>query len=179
MAKYGMLENIKAHSMVVERVAFFLARSLRQRGLRLVLEKVSAGALLHDIAKTECLRTKEDHAKRGKEICLDHHFDEIADIVAEHIVLADFDSSLEVQEKEIVYYADKRVNHDTVVPLERRLEYLLDHYGRKEKPLCDLIRKNFRLCREVERKIFSNLPFHPEDIPLLIGRRAVREETGP
>jgi uncharacterized protein len=167
MEQYGMLENIKAHSMVVEKVASLLARGLRQAGQAVVLEKVSAGALLHDIAKTECLRTKEDHAKKGKEICLNHQLYEIADIVAEHIVLADFDSNHRVREKEIVYYADKRVNHDAVVSLDERLEYLLDHYGRNEKPLCDLIRKNFRVCKKVERKIFSLLSFHPEDIPFI------------
>jgi uncharacterized protein len=177
MEQYGMLENIKAHSIVVEKVASLLARGLRQAGQGVVLEKVSAGALLHDIAKTECLRTKEDHANKGKEICLGHQLYEIADVVAEHIVLSDFDSKNRVREKEIVYYADKRVNHDAVVSLDERLEYLLDRYGRKEKPLCDLIRKNFGVCKEVEKKIFSMLSFHPEDVALLIGRRTVMDET--
>jgi putative nucleotidyltransferase with HDIG domain len=179
MEEYDMPENIRAHSLVVEEVASLLARSLREAGQGVALEKVSAGALLHDIAKTECLRTKEDHARKGKKICLDHQLHEIADIVAEHIVLADFDSNHRVLEKEIVYYADKRVKHDEVVSLEERLEYLLDHYGRNEKPLCDLIRKNFNVCKEVERKIFSLLSFHPEDIALLIGRQAETDETSP
>ena len=174
MTEYGMLDNIKAHSIIVEKVASLLARGLRQAGQKVALEKVSAGALLHDIAKTECLRTKEDHAKRGKQICLDHQLDEIADIVAEHIVLLDFDSNHGVREKEIVYYADKRVNHDAVVSLDDRLEYLLDHYGRNENSLCDLIRKNFSLCRDVERKLFSLLSFRPEDIAFMIGRCTVK-----
>jgi uncharacterized protein len=168
MEHYGMLENIRAHSMVVEKVASLLARGLRRAGQTVVLEKVSAGALLHDIAKTECLRTKEDHAKKGKEICLDHRFYEIADLVGEHIVLADFDFRDPVREKEIVYYADKRVNHDAVVSLDERLAYLLGHYGRNEKALCERIRKNFRVCKALERKLFSLLSFHPEDIALLI-----------
>jgi uncharacterized protein len=176
MAKYGMLENIKAHSIVVEKVASLLARGLRQAGQSVVLEKVSAGALMHDIAKTESLHTKEDHAKKGGEICLDHQLYEIADIVAEHIVLADFDPDHTVREKEIVYYADKRVNHDAIVSLDQRLEYLLDHYGRNEKPLCDLIQKNFSLCREVERKIFSVLPFRPDEVAFLIGPKTAKGE---
>lgn len=172
MEKYGMLENIKAHSLVVEKVATLIARGLRQEGQSVMLEKVAAGALMHDIAKTECLRSKEDHAKRGKRICLDHDLYEIADIVAEHIVLRDFDSNHRVREKEIVYYADKRVNHDAVVSLDERLEYLLAHYGKNEEALCDSIQKNFSLCREVERKIFSFLPFGPDDLASLIGRQA-------
>jgi uncharacterized protein len=168
MKKHGMLENIKAHSVVVEKVASLLAQSLRQAGEDLVLEMVTAGALMHDIAKTECLRTKKDHAKKGREICLGHRFHEIADIVAEHIVLAEFDSDHAVREAEIVFYADKRVNHDVVVSLEERLEYLLDHYGRDTEPLKERIRKNFKLCKAVEKKIFSRLSFQPEEVALLI-----------
>jgi uncharacterized protein len=179
MEHYGMLENIKAHSVAVEKVASLLARGLRQAGQSVALEKVSAGALMHDIAKTECLHTKEDHAKKGEKICMDHHLYEIADIVAEHIVLADFASDHAVREKEIVYYADKRVNHDAIVSLDERLEYLLDHYGRNEKSRCDLIQKNFSLCRDVERKIFSMLPFRPDDVAFLIGPKAVKGEPSP
>jgi uncharacterized protein len=171
MEEYGMLENIKAHSMVVEKVASLLARSLRQAGEDLVLEMVTAGALMHDIAKTQCLGTREDHAKKGKEICLEHQFYEIADIVAEHIVLAEFDSNHAVREKEIVYYADKRVNHDVVVSLDERLEGLLDRYGRNKEPLKETIRNNFNLCRAVENKIFSSLPFRPGELALLINSR--------
>jgi len=168
MKQYGMLENIKAHSIVVEKVASLLAQSLRKAGEDLGLERVTAGALMHDIAKTECLRTKEDHAKKGKEICLDHRFYEIADIVAEHVVLTKFDSNHAVREVEIVYYADKRVNHDVVVSLEERLEYLLDHYGRDKELIRERIRENFALCKAVEMKIFSRLSFQPEEVARFI-----------
>jgi uncharacterized protein len=172
MEKYGMLDNIRAHSIVVEQVASLIARCLRQAGEDIVLERVTAGALMHDIAKTMCLRTKEDHAIKGKEICVDHRFFEIADIVAEHIVLADYDPHHGIREKEIIYYADKRVNHDVVVSVEERLEYLLDHYGRNKESLCKLIRKNFSLCKEVEKKIFSRLTFHPEEVGVMIAQQA-------
>jgi uncharacterized protein len=171
MEKYVMLDNIRAHSVVVEQVASLIARCLRQVGENLVLEKVTAGALMHDIAKTLCLRTGENHAVKGREICVDHRCFEIADIVAEHIVLAEYDPHDGVQEKEIVYYADKRVNHDVVVSLEQRLEYLLDHYGKNQDSLQNLIRENFSLCKEVEKKIFSRLTFRPEDVAVLIGQQ--------
>ncbi len=179
MEKYSMLENIKAHSIVVEKVASLIARRLRQAGANVALEKVTAGALMHDIAKTLCLRTGEDHAKKGKEICVDHGFFEIADIVAEHVVLSDYDPHHGVREKEIVYYADKRVNHDTVVSLEQRIEYLLDHYGKNKESMRKLIRENFGLCREVEKKIFSRLTFQPEEVGVLVSQQAtgIREEA--
>jgi uncharacterized protein len=172
MERYGMLPNIKAHSIVVEKVAFLLAQRLQKAGEDLVLEAVTAGALMHDIAKTECLRTKENHAEKGKEICLDLRLHEIADIVAEHIVLTEFRAGHAVREKEIVYYADKRVNHDVVVSLDERLQYLLEHYGRGRESIEELIRNNFELCRAVEKKIFSRLSFRPEEVSMMIGQQA-------
>ena len=61
----GCLKNIVAHSLEVTRVALFLSAELNKRGQRIDLRLVEAASLLHDIAKTECLRTKEDHTQAG------------------------------------------------------------------------------------------------------------------
>jgi len=162
MDKYEMLENIKAHSMVVERVANIIARGLIDTGLDLMLEKITAGALLHDIGKSICLGTEEDHAVKGEEICVENQLDEIADIVGEHVVLKNFQPRAPISEKEIIHYADKRVNHDHVVSLGERLEYLIDRYGRDTAHLIGRIKKNFKICEALERKLFRGLRFKPE-----------------
>ena len=69
-----------------------------------------------------------------------------------------------IGEKDIIYYADKRVNHDEVVSLEKRLEYLIERYAKNQKTLHESIRQNFELCRKVENKLFSMLSFGPEDL---------------
>jgi uncharacterized protein len=168
MTKYGMLDNIKAHSIVVEKVAALLAENLVGAGEKLRLDVVTAGALMHDIAKTLCLGSSEDHAKKGKEICLENQLDEIADIVAEHIILAGYDPNRPVSEKELVYYADKRVTHDRIVSLEERVEYLVTRYGRNQEWIHQRIRDNFRQCKEVEKKIFSKLSFSPDALDRMI-----------
>jgi len=168
MTKYEMLENIKAHSIMVEKIASLVARSLQEAGDTLSLEKVTAGALMHDIAKTQSLKTREDHSAKGSEICLQNHLDEIADIVAEHVVLKAFDQDGPVLEKEIVYYADKRVNHDKVVSLEERLAYLIRQYGKGDERLIRRMGKNFEMCKQVESKLFSKLRFAPQDVAGLI-----------
>lgn len=164
MTVYGMLDNIKAHSLKVERVARLLAVNLRKAGISLSLEKVSAGALLHDIGKTICLGSDENHAEKGKEICLKNNFAEIADIVEEHIRLKNYNPDTDISEKEIIYYSDKRVNHSEVVSLEKRLEYLLERYAKNDGYLTGKIKENFILCEKVEKKIFSILSFTPEDL---------------
>jgi uncharacterized protein len=164
MDRYRMLENIRVHSVVVARLTEWLVQHLRQPGLHLSLELAVAGALLHDIAKTRCLGSDRDHAGEGREICKQHRFDEIADIVGEHVTLHGGVQPGSISEKEVVFYADKRVNHHHIVDLEERLAYILQRYGQGKEERRQAIVKNFEQCRLVERKLFTQLPFRPEDL---------------
>lgn len=164
MEKYGMLENIKAHSIMVEKVANVIAREIRKTGKDISMEMITAGALMHDIGKTLCLNTRADHAAKGSEICTLNHLEEIAEIVREHVIMEDFDPDGEVNEKEIIYYADKRINHDKLVSLDERLEYLLGRYAEGNRGIEGLIEENFIQCRKVEKKLFNLLSFRPEDL---------------
>jgi len=168
MERYGMLDNIKAHSIVVEKIAGIIARGLIEAGEAISMEKVTAGALIHDIGKTSCLNSDIDHADKGREICLQNNLDAIVEIVGEHIVLKSYEPDGAICEKEIIYYADKRVNHDVVVSLAKRLEYLLERYAKDQEDLAQLIRKNFDQCKEVEEKLFSSLNFSPDDLTGMI-----------
>jgi len=168
MEEAGMPPHIRRHSIMVERAAGLIARAHIRGGADLSEPLVLAGALLHDIAKAPCLETGEDHAARGRDMCLEMGLDEIAEIVGAHVRLLDFRPEGEVLEKEIVYYADKRVNHDAIVSLEKRLADLIVRYGRGRDELIARMRKNFELCRDVERKLFSGLHFEPEALAGLL-----------
>jgi len=168
MEKYGMLDNIKAHSIVVEKIASVIATGNISAGFNISLEKVIAGSLMHDIGKTLCLDSKDDHAAKGMEICIQNNFIEIAEIVGEHIRLKKYEPDGAVRAREIVYYADKRVNHDRVVSLDERLQYLLARYARNTKTIGQLIKDNFKECRQVEKKLFAKLDFRPEDLAEMI-----------
>ena len=162
MEKYQMLDNIKAHSLVVANVAHLLARSLLKTGIFISLEKVIAGALLHDIGKTPSLKSGHDHSEIGRQICLDNNLGEIEDIVGEHVRLKNYDLNGGYSEKEIVFYSDKRVNHDGIVSLEDRLAYILERYGRDNEERCRAIKTNFERCKKVEKKLFSKLNFNAD-----------------
>ena len=168
MVQYHMLPNIRKHSIVVARVAEIISNGLVGAGQDLSLEKIIAGALLHDIGKTACLDNDDDHAVKGCEICLAHNLNSIADIVAEHVILKNYSSENEFSEKEIVYYADKRVNHDQVVSLDERLEYILDRYGMNNEARYRAIKRNYARCRDLEKRMFSLLAFEPEDMSKLL-----------
>lgn len=168
MDQYKMLENIRQHSIVVEKIASLISRGLTEAGVPLSMEKVTAGALLHDIAKTICLSEGCDHSMVGEEICLKNQLDEIADLVGEHVRLKHFEPEGVILEKEIIYYADKRVNHDQIVTIEERLKDLFVRYGKGDVALEKRMEENFRICLRVERKLFAKLPFSPDDIPDLL-----------
>ena len=165
-----MLPNIKDHSIVVARVAEIITGGLISAGYQLSMNRVIAGALLHDIGKTACLDNDDDHAAKGVEICLAHNLIAIADIVGEHVILKSYSPDDEFTEIEIVYYADKRVNHDQVVDLDQRLAYILERYGLNNIVRCQAIKKNYALCQDLEEKMFSALPFEPSDIPALLAK---------
>ncbi len=168
MEQYHMLPNIKDHSIVVAGVAEIIASSLIALGHELSMDRVIAGALLHDIGKTACLDNNNDHAAKGVEICLAHNLEPLADIVGEHVILRNYSSGKNFSEKEIVYYADKRVNHDQVVSLAERLTYILERYGRNNVVRCEAIKTNYALCQDLEKRMFSFLSFEPVDIEKLL-----------
>jgi putative nucleotidyltransferase with HDIG domain len=178
MDKYHMLAHIKAHSVVVARVARMIARGLREVNPDISVSKTTAGALLHDIGKTPSLDSGRDHAEIGREICIENSLDEIAPIVAEHIRLKKYRINGADSEKEVVFYADKRVNHDKIVTLKEREEYILKRYGRDQEELCRRIKSNFRLCWQVEEKLFRKLKFSPESFLEMDGAEIERFEKG-
>lgn len=159
-----MPANIRAHSLMVGRVAGFLAAALVARGEAVMVEVAVAGALLHDIAKGPCLHGRCRHAERGAEICREHGYGELAGIVAEHVVLRQGFNGL-CGEREIVYYADKRVRHDQVVNLPERRDDLVIRYGADNPLIREQIRQNFLLCRSLEEHIFVRIhPLTPADL---------------
>ena len=176
MDKYRMLDNIRHHSIVVARIADILVTELILNN-KLPFPKrslVLAGALLHDIAKTPCLKNDCEHASRGAEICCEHGYMDIAIIVEEHIVIRDFDPDRYAgggfTAAEIVYYADKRVRHKRVVSLSQRLEYILEHYGRNDARRHALIHENFQRCQHLEKALFAFLPFPADKVDEMIVR---------
>ena len=164
MDKYRMLDNIRSHSVVVAKVARLIAQGLKDAKIDISVETTTAAALLHDIGKTASLKSNKDHSEIGRQICLKNHLDEIASIVAEHVRLKNYILNRDYSEKEIVFYADKRVKHDQIVSLKERLTYILERYGKGQEQLSRAIKANFSLCEQVQQKLFSKLTFTPESL---------------
>ena len=164
MEDQGMLPNIRSHSRQVARVAQVLAVHLPSANPPLDLALLEAGALLHDIAKTECLNTKKKHTAIGSDFLRARGYPEVAEIVEQHVNLKEGSSeNLGVTEIEIVHYADKRVLHEEIVDLQTRFDYLQRQYGRTpedRKRIAALLENSLNQ----EKKIFRDLPFPPSEL---------------
>jgi len=175
MEEYGMLENIATHSLSVARVALFLAKELNKRGQQVNVDLVRAASLLHDLAKTECLRTKEDHARSGYLLLKRMGYERIGEIVAQHIWISKKGDPQRVSEEEIVNYADKRIQHDRLVSLKERFIDLRNRYGTGPDAIGYLETLEIGSL-EIERKIFSILDMDPGDLERLQGHPVMKEE---
>ena len=86
IAEYGMLPNIKEHSLKVCEVSLAIADALLAKEQPIDRQLVEAGALLHDITKTKSLETRENHALTGARLLVSLGFPLTAQVVKEHII---------------------------------------------------------------------------------------------
>ena len=155
--------HIIAHCEKVAQVAVFLADHLCEAGEEVDRALVEAGGLLHDLTKHVSLKTGENHALSAARLLERLGYPEVARVVAQHIFCPPGPPQSPIREEELVYYADKRVKHTTIVDLKERFEDLKARYGRTVSSLIRLDRL-YELTRLMERRIFKKLPFGPEKI---------------
>jgi len=159
-----MLPNIREHSFRVMEVARFLGEALTEAGFDLFLPLITVGALLHDLGKTPCLGTLENHAELGAGILEELGYPHLAQVVREHVHLdANLMDPRPLREAELVNYADKRVLHETVVTLEDRFADLKVRYGRTPEALARIKATEIR-SRALEEKIFTPLALDPSNL---------------
>jgi uncharacterized protein len=164
MEQYHMLPNIREHSLLVTEVALRLGSSLREVGIPLHLPLIEAGALLHDIGKTDCLGTSRNHAEWGAQIVASVGYPEVSELVREHIIVSpDGGDPTAIREAEIVNYADKRVLHTQVVTLAARFADLKERYAKSREARHRLAALEEK-ARRLEAKLFSRLNFTPGDL---------------
>jgi putative nucleotidyltransferase with HDIG domain len=155
-----MLDHIVVHSMQVCRVATLLTENLIDQGIDLNFDLIQAAGLLHDITKTHSFQTKENHALTGGQFLAARGFSEVGSLVGQHVRLDEYPNPAIVSEAAIINYADKRVLHDKVVSLEKRLDYILGKYAKvpeHRKRIYWLWEKT----KEIEDVIFSALSYSP------------------
>lgn len=176
MEEFGMLPHIREHSFMVQTVALELGQALLEAGIVVDLPLLRAGALLHDLGKTPCLGTGQDHAEWGAAVLAARGYPEVARVVRQHIRLEDPEAP-PFYEAAVVNYADKRVLHTKVVPLTERFADLKRRYGRTPEHLARIAFYEER-SRRLEARLFAPLTLKPEDLLQLNHRRLPWQSSG-
>lgn len=162
--------HILRHSVQVAKIAKYLAEELAsgdEPGVDPAL--VEAAALLHDIAKAACFESRKDHALEGAHVLKNLGFDAIADLVERHVRLGQWDVSGSVTAAEILNYSDKRVQHEEIVSLDERFADILNRYGKLNPEAHARCEEYWRTTKALEKKIFDNLSFGPEELSSRLG----------
>ena len=102
------------------------------------------------------------HVEGAYEIIKEEGYPEVANVAAAH----GFMSEPKTWEEKILNYADKRVKHSEIVSLRERFDDLHERYGPHNVVDYDveLRDEKEKLYFELEKEIFSNLDFKPEDL---------------
>ena len=163
----GMLPHIVSHSEQVCRVALCLVDHMNHAAAGMNRPLVQAAALLHDITKTRSFETGENHAATGRELLTERGFQDVARVVGQHVHLDEEPREEGVDEAQIVNYADKRVLHDQIVSLEKRMAYIVDRYGQEESHR-QRIMLLWEESRRLEKRLFRHITFKPSDLPIYL-----------
>ncbi|MBD3313178.1 HDIG domain-containing protein [Candidatus Woesearchaeota archaeon] len=153
-------ENVRKHSFCVNKVAVFLARRLKEKGIDIDVELVDRASLLHDLDKIATLG-QGNHGQLSKKILSERGYKRLADIVGNHVFEAVLDENLSTWEDKVVNYADKRCTEDKIVSLDGRFAY-----GRKTYPNHDIDKTEEAesLFRSLEKEIFNIIGLDPNSL---------------
>ncbi len=150
LIEYNVPNHIIEHSYKVAKIVYYIAEEL-QHVPQLFFDKELTfyAALLHDITKYQAILNKgEDHSLTGGELLRKLGYPNIAEIIESHVVLRNL-KKLKF-EKELVFYADKRVKHEQIVTLEERFEDLKVRYGLNQKVV-----EGFNTAKRIENNLKS------------------------
>jgi len=186
--------HIVKHSLAVAKLAVFLAQQLKEKGIAMDVDLVDRACLLHDIARICNIKeldysrfeqpvTAEDKAKwrrlRARYEGVPHEYaaydilkDEypaLALTIKKHryIGLLNEKEKPNTWEEKLVYYADMRVMHDKIVPLEERLTEAHRrnaYFYKTDAQRLSTIAKVDPLIYSLEKEIFDEIGLSPLEI---------------
>ncbi len=186
--------HIVKHSLAAAKLAVFLAQKLKEKGIAIDVNLVDKACLLHDIvricnikeldfsrfeqpvtaedkAKWQQLRAKykETHHEYAACDILKDKFPVLALTIKKHryIGILNKKEKPNTWEEKLVYYADMRVMHDKIVPLEERLTEAHKRnalfYGTEAQSKV-ITAKVDPLIYSLEKEIFDEIGLSPLDI---------------
>lgn len=169
-------QNIVDHSIIVNRVAVFLADKLESSGVRVDKKAVDRASILHDMAKYESILHGGRHGNMAFEILRRKGYPGLGLLVKKHAISSVQDEKLKLRtwEEKVVYYSDKRAMRHKVVNLSERVAYLKKKCGANKRHL-KKIEGAVSLMKKIEKEIFEKIRMKPQDLLKLNKKLKVRK----
>jgi HD superfamily phosphodiesterase len=178
--EYNVPKHILEHCLKVREVAVFLAGRLREKGVKINLELIDKGALLHDFLKVVALnnlnesymghnyseeeirtwkqlRNKYPKMKEGEAtyLFLKDDYPELALLIKD---FSDYKKISRNLEEMILIYADAIVLRNNIVSLNERKSYIKERYGFSNT------NSFFQTITEYEEIIMKEIGLEPEKL---------------
>ena len=160
--RYAYPDWLVTHSDVVGRIAGVIADAHRRIGSGIDADTVLLAAHLHDIGRTPLLAGDDrDHAELSALVLAAEGLARLGELVRRHPVYTVLDHARTPRtlEEKIVYVADRR-GGTSVVSLDERMEDVIS----RRPEHADSLRRAHPLAREIEREVFTGLPFGPDEL---------------
>jgi len=186
--------HIVKHSLATAKLAVFLAQRLKEKGITVDVNLVDRACLLHDIVRI-CNIKELDYSRFEQSVTAEDkaiwrqlraiyegvpHEYAACDILKDkypglaltikkhrYIGILNENEKPNTREEKLVYYADMRVMHDKIVPLEERLTEAHKrnvHFYSTEAQRRITIAKVDPLIYKLEKEIFDEIGLSPLDI---------------
>ena len=165
--------HIQEHMRAVASVAVQLGaarNNVPSNTVPVHIELLEMAGLLHDLVRIpdqwphlpDDISTPESHAEINYQI-LRHQYPALANTVRTHSLMTILQPApFETSEQKILFYADKRVNHSTVVSLQQRIQLGQERWG--VSPQDDQSSTLLPLLYQLEKDLFQSLTILPEEL---------------
>lgn len=159
--KHTDTDKVFRHSLAVNKIAVFIARKLKEKGIAINIELVDRASLLHDLDKLETLSNGK-HGEISAERLKKLGYPELAEVVSLHYITHYKDLETLSWEAKIVNYADKRCLVDEIVSIDKRFEYGLKRYP-------DYVKEDHKLwCLKLEKEILDIISIKPDEVEMMV-----------
>jgi CTP:molybdopterin cytidylyltransferase MocA len=143
--KFRVERHILAHSIKVAQVATQLARKLNKADCNLNVKLIVAAALLHDAAKG-----RPNHAAEAARSLTELGYETVAQVVGAHMDTQPLLGE-PISAAEVVCFADKMVQADRIVPVEKRFGNRLGICGEDSRMAAIVSQRLFNVLSIKER----------------------------
>lgn len=142
---FGTPGSVADHCQAVARTALELTDALARKGHILNRPLVESAALLHDVARLE-----KDHARYGSSWLKQMGLSSVAEIVAAHMDVPE-EAIEKLDERAIVYAADKLIIGDSRVSLEEKFEQAMARFGQDRIAAAAILERKDKTIRILEK----------------------------